>query len=109
MTVPLHELAAIVRSKNAGPYRLTIDVLFNDQRVFQFVRDVGALSPERVADAFGLSLCHVTNYVVYPAALAIKITFKRPVVAGSRADSDVYGCQQHSPLLSLTVPSPPDS
>ena len=29
-SVPLSELASIIRSKNAGPFRITLDVLFAD-------------------------------------------------------------------------------
>ena len=39
----------------------------------------------------------------YPAALAVKITMDRRIVAGSPGDGDVYGAQQHGPLLGLEL------
>ena len=35
---PLKDLADIVRSKNAGPYRITFDVLFRDKDRYEAVR-----------------------------------------------------------------------
>ena len=34
----LKDVAAVVRSKNAGPYELTLDVLLRDDEVFEKVR-----------------------------------------------------------------------
>ena len=39
----------------------------------------------------------------YPAALAVKIVMGRAVVAGDLGDRDVYGAQQHAPLLDLEL------
>ena len=33
----LKDIAAVIRSKNAGPYELTLDVIFTDEAVFQKV------------------------------------------------------------------------
>jgi hypothetical protein len=37
-------------------------------------------------------------------ANAIKITLRRPRTQGSFGESDIYGCQQHVPLLGIAVP-----
>jgi len=39
----------------------------------------------------------------YPVALAVKIVMDRPVVSGDIGDCDVYGAQQHAPLLDLEL------
>ncbi|MGZ9039111.1 MAG: DUF4387 family protein, partial [Burkholderiales bacterium] len=39
------------------------------------------------------------------AANAIKITIPRPIVSGDVNDTDVYGGQQHGPLVDVEVPS----
>ena len=44
------------------------------------------------------------DIVAYDAGLAIKITFPRKVISGSPFDRDVYGAQQHAPLVGLRVP-----
>jgi len=76
-----------VRSKNAGPFWLTIDIMFDDAEAYRRARDA-----------------EIVNVVNHDTALAIKVSFPRPQSSGSRHDSDVYGGQQYAPLLGLEVP-----
>ncbi|MCX5844350.1 MAG: DUF4387 family protein [Deltaproteobacteria bacterium] len=46
----------------------------------------------------------MTTIVHFDPAWAIKISLVRPVVSGSVGDTDVYGAQQHAPLLKLEIP-----
>ena len=48
----------------------------------------------------------VTSLFVVPMGPAIKITLRRPRAQGDFGESDIYGCQQHAPLLDLPVPVP---
>jgi hypothetical protein len=41
----------------------------------------------------------------YDAACAIKISIPRPYIQGDPDDGDMYGGQQHGPLVNLLVPS----
>ncbi len=43
-------------------------------------------------------------FTPYDAAFAFKATFPRLVPAGDFGDTDVYGCQQHAPLLDVDLP-----
>ena len=52
---PLSEVADIIRSKNAGPFRITLDVLFRDAATFRAVRDSGAITRDSVARAYGIA------------------------------------------------------
>jgi hypothetical protein len=104
----LGELAQVLRSKNAGPFLITIDVMFDSMEIFQRVVSSGALTPTAVAKRYGLSAEDV-RVVDYPRAKAIKVTLPRlwgTRGAGSPGDRDVYGAQQHAPLLSLAIPQP---
>lgn len=103
-TRALREVATIVRSKNAGPFRITFDVIFPDDATYRAACRSGALSPERVAERFGVDVADITHHVEFAAARAIKVTMRRPVSAGSPGDTDVYGCQQHVPLLDVRIP-----
>ena len=103
-SIPLSELASIVRSKNAGPYRITLDVLFADPEKYRLVRDSGAVTRERIAAAYKIDPSEITSFFHVDMANAIKITLRRPRGQGNFGESDVYGCQQHVPLLSLAVP-----
>ena len=98
------DLAVLVRSKNAGPFWLTIDVMFDDADNYRRVRDSAVISRAGIARMFGRAEADVI-VVNHDAALAIKVSFPRPQRSGSKYDSDVYGGQQYAPLLALEVPS----
>ena len=100
---PLSELADIIRSKNAGPFRITLDVLFGDEARYRLVRDSGALTRETVAEAYGIDPGEITSIFSVDMANAIKITLRRPRAQCAFGESDVYGCQQHVPLLDIAV------
>ncbi|MCK0100687.1 DUF4387 domain-containing protein [Pseudohalocynthiibacter sp. F2068] len=96
----LSELACVVRSKNAGPTLLTIDVLFADEATF--ARGSVALTAEAVAERYGHAVENI-QVIAVPAARAVKIVLPRAVPAGTPGDRDVYGAQQHALLLELAV------
>jgi len=96
----LSDIARVVRSKNAGPTLLTIDVLFADEPDFE--RGRAALTPEAAAACYGRSADEI-DVVAVPAARAIKVVLPRTTPAGAPGDRDAYGAQQHVPLLGLEV------
>lgn len=102
-TQRLADLAAVVRSKNAGPFDVTFDVMFDDATTFQRVLSAGVLTAEAVAERYHVDSAQI-RVVAFPPALAIKITMPRRTPSGSPGDTDVYGTQQHPPLLDLMVP-----
>jgi hypothetical protein len=100
----LGDLARLLRSKNAGPFILTIDVLFPDRAAFDRAVRSGVLHPSRVAKAYGADRAQI-RYFELPDVLALKISFPRPEPSGSVGDSDVYGCQYMARLAELEVPT----
>lgn len=102
MTTTLGALARIIRSKNAGPTRLTIDMLFDDARAFRHAAAAAGLSAAAVAARYGVEPARV-RVIPYPPANAIKIVIDRAVLAGTPGDRDVYGAQQHGPLLDVAL------
>jgi hypothetical protein len=103
-TVRLGDLAKVVRSKNAKPYRLTLDILFDDPVVFANVRDSGALTARAVAEAYKIPESEVLSSYVFDEGRAFKFTLRRPRPQGSIHESDMYGAQQHAPLLDIPIP-----
>ena len=104
----LRDYASIIRSKNAGPYRLTFDILFRDDASFAAVCESQAVTKENVARAYRVPIDQVSSLFVVPMGRAIKVTLLRPKGQGDFGDSDMYGCQQHAPLLELPVPARKD-
>ena len=81
-SVPLSELASIIRSKNAGPFRITLDVLFADSENYQLVRDSGAVTRETVAAAYMINPSEITSFFHVDMANAIKITLRAAAWTG---------------------------
>jgi hypothetical protein len=98
----LSDLAQVIRSKNAGPRRLTLDVMFATDADYQRVAQSPALSAEAVGRLYDVAPEAVT-VIPYPAGRAIKIVLARKIMAGDPGDVDVYGAQQHAPLLGVDV------
>jgi len=98
----LIDIARVIRSKNAGPTTLTLDLLFNDEAGYQRALNSPALQPAAIAPLYGLRTEQV-ELIPYPPAIAIKIAMDRKIVAGTPGDRDVYGAQQHGPLLEIEI------
>lgn len=98
----LQDFAQVVRSKNAGPRRLTLDLIFRNEEDYQRAAQAYALTPERIAPLYGVAADAVT-VINYPLGRAIKIVVPRRIMSGDPGDRDVYGAQQHSPLLELEI------
>ncbi len=98
----LVDLASVVRSKNAGPLTLTLDLLFRDADGYARALASPELAPGAIAQRYGVAPDKV-SVVPYPAAHAVKIAIARKVVAGAPGDRDVYGAQQHALLLDIEL------
>ncbi|MBI4278838.1 MAG: DUF4387 domain-containing protein [Armatimonadetes bacterium] len=101
--VSLRDLCAVIRSKQAGPFRLTFDLIFRDEETYERVKASGALTRRMVAALYRVPEGHITDFVFYDPGRAVKISMLRPRVAGDPGDGDVYGCQQHAPLLGVRL------
>ena len=98
------ELARVIRSKNAGPFELTFDIIFKDAETYERVKRSGLFSRELFAEIYRIPVEKVLNFCFFDQAYAIKATIERSVSSGTAGDSDVFGAQQHAPLLELEVP-----
>jgi Domain of unknown function (DUF4387) len=98
----LADVAQVIRSKNAGPRRLTLDLMFATDADYRRVAQSSALSRTNIAARYGLTADEVT-VIPYPAGRAIKIVLARAIMAGDPGDRDVYGAQQHAPLLEVEI------
>ena len=100
----LTELARVIRSKNAGPFELTFDILFQDADSYECAKRSGVFSPELFAELYRIPVEKVLNFCFFDQARAIKATIARSISSGSAGDNDVFGAQQHAPLLEIEIP-----
>jgi hypothetical protein len=107
-TRKLSELAKVIRSKNAGPFELTFDVMFDDPETYALVRDSGVLGGELMQRLYRVGADEVLSTHFFDAALSFKATIARKVGSGTVGDTDVFGAQQHAPLLDVEISLPAD-
>ena len=100
----LFELAHVLRSKNSGPFAVTLDILFDDPAAYERVVKSGKITPAAIAALYGVPPDAITDFALYPPGLGIKITLLREVSSGTAGDRDVYGAQQHAPLMNMEIP-----
>jgi hypothetical protein len=98
----LKDIAKACKSKNAGPFHVTLDIMFDDAALFERVRRTGTIRAELIASLYGVPLDQV-QFTEYPPALAWKATIPRRIPSGAIGDTDIYGAQQHAPLLDIDV------
>ncbi len=99
----LAELATLIRSKNAGPFVLTFDIIFPDIDTYQRVQRSGAVTPAAFSRLFGTPPEKV-SFFESENALAMKFSIPRPIFQGDVGDSDMHGGQQFVPLMDIEIP-----
>ena len=104
----LADVASVIRSKNAGPYELTLDIIFTDRFWYEQALRQNLINPTLVSRLYNVPVEDVLGIVAFEPANAIKATIRRPMVSGAIGETDVYGAQQHAPLLSLKLGNEPD-
>jgi len=101
--VRLYDLAQVIRSKNAGPFTLTVDLMFAEREDLRRALAAADFTPERIAEMYGVAPAAV-RIIPFERVLTVKVTMPRPgASSGAPGDTDVYGCGQHFPLANIDV------
>ena len=100
----LVELASVIRSKNAGPFELTVDIIFKDRKIYERVKAAQSLDAALIARLYRISAEDVLAVTYFDPACAFKATMKRRLPSGNLGEKDIYGAQQHAPLLEVSLP-----
>lgn len=99
----LGSLAKLIRSKNAAPWHLTIDIMLADEATYRRVIDANVITQASMGEMFQLDPERVDVYHYEPAN-TIKVSIPRHVPNGDPADTDIFGGQQFAPLVDLDIP-----
>ncbi|CAG9947588.1 unnamed protein product [Clonostachys rosea f. rosea IK726] len=105
----LGDVAKVIRSKNSGPYEITVDVMFDNKDVYNLVKDSNLLNKAVIAEIFRLDQTEVFWAGFFDVAMAFKATMPRkrrgePSCSGGYMEDDVHGSQQYIPLVRLPLP-----
>jgi Domain of unknown function (DUF4387) len=98
------DLAIEVRSKNAGPFWVTMELFMRDAAGYALAADPEIVNEDVVAALYGVDAEQVQIFRI-PSLNVVKISFPRPVPQGSLRDRDIHAGQHHVPLATLTASS----
>lgn len=84
----LGQIAHKVRSKNAGPFWLTVDIFCGDAAAFAQIRD--GVSTDRVAALFQTTPEQIKRFDIEDLHV-VKFSLPRPTIQGARDDRDMHG------------------
>lgn len=98
----LIDIASVIRSKNSGPYELTFDIILKEFDMYEKVKKAEVFNKKMFAPLYHIPESDIISLVYFDPAKAVKITIVRPISSGALGETDVYGAQQHAPLMNLT-------
>ena len=99
----LYDAAAIVRSKNAGPFTVTVDIFFDDPSLFATARAAHLLTPAGVAAAYGVPVETVKGVYWDERILGAKVSVRRWSSSADPFCPDLFGAHLHTPLSSAEL------
>jgi hypothetical protein len=98
----LSDVSRHIRSKNAGPFWITIDIFFRDRQAFDRYAEAKELRPAAIGDLFGVKPEHVGCYPV-PDLAVLKISYPRQGPQGGTMERDLHGGQQYVRIVDLEL------
>jgi hypothetical protein len=98
----LQQVCRHIRSKNAGPFWVTIDFFFDSQDSFERYHGSAAIGPEAIAAAYGVDAAMVKHYPV-PELNVLKVSYPRASVQGGQVERDMHSGQQYVRLLGIEL------
>lgn len=98
----LYDIAFVCRSKNAGPFQVTIDLMFDTAESYKKVIDSPAFTVENIARLYHAAPGDAA-IKTFERILTVKVVLPRGSSSGSPGDTDVYGSQQHFPLGNMEI------
>ena len=98
----LNETASFVRSKNAGPFWITLDVFFDDDESYQLAKTSPKLNTQLFAKIYKVEENKIQFFRIDELKV-IKISFPRSLPQGHRHERDMHAGQQYVSILNLEL------
>ncbi len=102
--VELSQMVQKIRSKNAGPFWLTIDLFCGTQSAYSTL--VAQLTTRQIAGAFGVEETSIKRFDL-PSLNVITFSLPRPQIQGSVVDRDMHGASWAALISELEIVSTP--
>ena len=101
----LRNVCRHIRSKQAGPFWVTMDIWFDSAENYQRYKDSPGLSPEVFEKLFGTDPDLVKKIPV-PDFDLVKISYPRANPQGGMVERDMHSGQQYVRLLDVELEGP---
>ena len=98
----IYDTALVCRSKNAGPFQVTVDLMFTSPENYRKVLQSPKFTPEVIGKLYNVAP-DLVAIKTFESILTIKVVLPRRHGSGAPMDTDVYGSQQHFPLGNLEI------
>lgn len=98
----LNDVCRYIRSKNAGPFWVTIDLFFDDQEAYQRYSDDPAISAAAIGRLYGVEAQAVRRFKV-DTLNVVKISIPRSQPQGGVLERDMHSGQQFVPMLDIVL------
>jgi hypothetical protein len=98
----LRDVCRYVRSKNAGPFWVTVDMFFDSAESYATYHDDPAISADVIAAIYGVDAALVKRFAVKSLNM-VKISYPRATPQGGVLERDMHAGQQFVPLLELQL------
>ena len=94
----LSDVADVIRSKNAGPFMVTIDLFFGNEQRYATARSSSLLTVDGVAAAYAVPADQVKGVWWDDRIRAAKVSLVRWSSSSDPFCSDLFGAHLHTPL-----------
>ena len=98
----LGDIALEVRSKNAGPFWMTLEAFMPDEETYGIADHL--ITDDLINELYHLAPGAAQIFRI-PELNVVKVSFPRPLVQGSLHDRDMHAGQHHVPLAGLPIPA----
>jgi len=98
----LRDVCRHIRSKNAGPFWITVDLFFDDVRAYAAHHADPAISAQALAGVFAADVDRVKWFAV-PTLNVVKFSYPRAVPQGGAQERDMHGGQQYLPIMDIEL------
>ncbi len=96
------ENAHYVRSKNAGPFMVTVDIFCGEKSMFEKISASKSITAEKIAEVYHVQPEEVKLFYI-PDLNVIKISYPRELPQGQKYERDMHAGQQYVQIAELEM------
>jgi hypothetical protein len=98
----VEDTAVYVRSKNAGPFWVTIEIFCDTGEAYDKIVNSPNLTGEKVAELYGVDVSRMKVFEIDSLKIK-KYSFPRPMPSGHKYENDMHYGQQYVRLAEVEV------